>query len=350
MSRMARQTFAAYMEQSLYGPDGYYASGRARSGRGGDYFTAADAGPAFGVLLGALFRQWAQAFSVQPFHLVELGAGSGKLARLLSDAHAPWLYTAVERSPARRRNIPGRVYAAIQDLPECPLTGIVFANELVDAFPVHRVRLRGGRIEEGFVEAGQWCWDEPSTPELARYFTRLGIGLPEGYETEVNLAMGLWMRSMAEALASGFLVLIDYGRPAWQYYAPERSGGTLRGFRGHEVRRDVLSPEMADLTADVEFTSLALDARDAGFEVLAFMEMGSFLMLGARALLEQDAKAKAPAGMRYLLHPEGMGSAFHVLVLGKGLHTEDWVFEGNRMSRLRLPPSPDDARASSPSP
>jgi SAM-dependent MidA family methyltransferase len=111
-----------------------------------------------------------------------------------------------------------------------------------------------------------------------------------------------------------------------------------------------------DITADVDFTSLALDARDAGLEPLAFMEMGTFLMAGARRLLDKgqetrdrgedvsrvsglmsgDRSLSEWAGLRYLVHPEGMGSAFQVLILGKGIDPDDWKFEGNRIKRLGL--------------
>jgi SAM-dependent MidA family methyltransferase len=356
-----RITFAAYMEQALYGPEGYYSSGIAHSGRTGDYFTAPDTGPAFGMLLSAIFAQWARQFAARPFHLIECGAGEGALAQGMiqslqqqdADLCRHLRYDLVERSMARRRildtlmgnsPVPVQVVGQLDELKPRPVAGVLFANELIDAMPVHRVRMHKGRLEEAYVVGAELSsahprevWESPSTPDLADYFDRLNITLPEGYVTEVNLAMRSWIRQAATVLNPGFLVAIDYGRPAWQYYDSDRREGTLRGFREHEVRRDVLAPDVADITADVDFTSLAIDGQQAGFQPLAFMEMGPFLMQGARAILDQgDFKAAAPAGLRYLVHPEGMGSAFHVLVMGKGIDPKDWIFEHNRLPRLGL--------------
>lgn len=349
-------TFAAYMEKALYGPEGYYSSGRARTGREGDYFTAPETGGVFAELLWEIFVGWQARLGSDPFHLVEVGAGEGALAsalvRLPARCRANWNYTAVERSPARRTLLEAasislpRAFRILPDLDvfaQAPVSGCFFANELIDAFPVHRVRRRGGKLEEAFVrpgEAAHLTWGPLSTDALAAYFRRLGIELPEGYETEVNLAMAGWIRSVAPALKQGIVLIIDYGRPARDYYAPERCGGTLRGFRRHRVISDILAvSEPVDLTADVDFTSLALDAREAGLAPLAFMEMGSFLMAGARKLLENGsphAEFKRTA-LRYLIHPEGLGSAFHVLILGKGETVLQWRFEANRLSRLGLP-------------
>src|SRR5258708_890447 len=183
-------------------------------------------------------------------------------------------------------------------------------------------------------------WGSPSTPHLAAYLKRIRVDLPEGYETEINLAMAAWFQMVSQKLQKGLVLLIDYGRPAHQYYDPERSSGTLRAFRGHRVSGDVLTaPGLADLTADVDFTSAALDGRAAGLTPLAFMELGSFLMQGASAL-----QGPPPAGLQYLIHPEGMGSAFHVLILGKGLpQLSEKDFAHNRIARLGLP-SPHLAR------
>jgi SAM-dependent MidA family methyltransferase len=328
-------TFASYMEQALYGPEGYYASGRAQSGRKGDYFTAPDTGPAFGQLLQLIFKQWQAKTGLAPFHVVEAGAGEGALARSLG---GEFPYTAIERSPFRQNKLKSAGFAvrpALEDLAQNPVSGCLLGNELLDAFPVHRVRMNRGKLEEGYVtqDSGlstpHFVWSAPSTPRLAAYFQRLGIELPDGYETEVNLAMSDWFKTAAQALMQGIVLLIDYGRPGHEYYAPERDRGTLRSFRGHRVGEDFFSaPKETDLTADVDFTSAALDARDAGFMPLAFMELGSFLIEGARELT-----APVP-GLKYLIHPEGMGSAFHVLILGKNISMTPADFPNNRLKRL----------------
>ena len=332
------------MEQALYGPDGYYASGRARSGKAGDYFTAPDTGPVFGRLLAAIFSHWQTQFLAEPFELVEVGAGEGALAGPLVAAlgSGRFRYTAVERSPARREALQRlshrphalRVLPDLSALQAEPIRGCLFANELIDAFPVHRVRMRAGKLQEAYVDNKTFDWAEPSTPALEAYLSRLKITLPEGYETEINLAMADWIRAAADSLEQGWVVVIDYGRPAQEYYQPERRTGTLRAFRDHRLADDVLAaPAETDLTADVDFTSLALDARAAGLAPLAFQEMGTFLLEGAHRLgevAESDRRA-----LRYLVHPEGMGAQFHVLILGKQVPAS-WTIEHNRLHRLGI--------------
>ena len=374
-------TFAEYMEQVLYGPEGYYSAGAAKSGRTGDYFTAPDVGAVFGRLLADIFLSWKDKLRVDPFTLIEAGAGEGRLAADILNAE-PFRYIAIERSLSRRealKRIPTvDVYSDLVSAP--PMEGVLFGNELIDAFPVHRVRMKNGRSEEAYVnsprprhagegwgegtvlpssqpspdtrsgEGVQIVWSSPSTPRLQSYFERLGIALPDDYETEVNLAMADWLKEAAQVLQKGLVVLIDYGRPAHEYYAPERTRGTLRAFSKHRVSSEVLDPGTVDLTADVDFTSLALDAREAGFVPLAFMEMGSFLMSAVSAygrmggsanpifdVADTPTRRHANLSLRYLLHPEGLGAAFHVLILGKNIDPAEWMFEHNRMRRLGLP-------------
>jgi SAM-dependent MidA family methyltransferase len=347
-------TFAEHMDRVLYGPEGYYASGKAQSGREGDYFTAPDTGAAFGRLLALTFKAWQAKLGFQPFHLIEAGPGEGALAGRIRES-IDFPYTVIERSPFRRAKLKSAGFEVLPDLSALashPLSGCLFANELLDAFPVHRVRVKNGKLQEAYVEGPgprpqasdrsgpwalspepfRWVWDVPSTPRLAAYFERIGIELPEGYETEVNLAMSKWFVEVSRALHQGLVLLIDYGRPAHAYYAPERDRGTLRSFSAHQVGEDLLSKGDADLTADVDFTSAALDAQAAGLQPLAYMEVGSFLLPAVGAL----PAGAPPSGLKYLIHPDGMGSAFQVLVLGKGVALTPNDFPNNRLSRLGL--------------
>jgi SAM-dependent MidA family methyltransferase len=332
-----RKTFAAHMDHLLYGPDGYYSSGRARSGREGDYFTAADTGPLFGQLLAKTFERWKQQTQIQPFHLIEAGPGEGALVQsirnALKDHEQEFPYTAVERSPVRRAKLEAMV-PTVSDLESLtPRSGCLFGNELLDAFPVHRVRIRDGKLQEAYVDSAKpLLWDDPSTPALQAYLDRLAIDLPEGYETEINLAMESWFQQAARVLQSGILLIIDYGWPARDYYAPERERGTLRTFRRHRVDA-FASEESADITADVDFTSAALAGRAAGFVPLGFQELGSFLLNAAEAMDEKALTRQATA-LQYLIHPEGMGSAFQVLVLAKGVPA--LTLKNNRLQRLGL--------------
>lgn len=335
--------FVEYMEQALYGPAGYYSTGAAKSGKTGDYFTAPDVGEAFGVLLAEVFADWQKRLNAAAFRVVEAGPGEGRLAKDILARH-PFAYTAVEKSASRRQVLESLrpahpTFSVASDLMSLqPFEGVLFGNELIDAFPVHRVQFSGGALKELYYDEKEgkrkFLWKPASTPQLSAYFARLGIALPDRYETEVNLAMKDWLADAARVLTRGLVLLIDYGRPAHEYYAPERTRGTLRAFSKHRVSADFLDPgSMVDLTADVDFTSLALDARDVGFVPLGFMEMGSFLLSGA-ALLQETT---APRGLKYLIHPDGMGAQFHVLILGKGIDPAAWPIEFNRLKRLGLP-------------
>lgn len=339
-------TFADYMNRLLYGPAGYYSTGTAKSGKGGDYFTAPDVGSIFGQLLAEIFSSWKSKWNTDRFSLIEVGAGEGRLALDILKSKV-FRYVAVERSPMRYSHLltlkPHQPSLEVhQDLSELDgegLEGVLFGNELIDAFPVHRVQWKNGNVRELVVdEAGEkprFVWKLPTSPKLADYFERLGISLPDGYETEVNLAMAGWLKAAARVLKKGLVVLIDYGRPAHDYYAPERMRGTLRAFSKHKVSADFLDPSgMVDLTADVDFTSLALDGIEAGFTPLAYMEMGTFLMSALEAGFKPAEADRVR--LKYLLHPEGMGAAFNVLILGKGLNASEWPFEHNRLKRLDL--------------
>jgi SAM-dependent MidA family methyltransferase len=356
-------TVADYMEKVLYGPEGYYGAGVARTGREGDYFTAPDVGPVFGRLLAHIFAGWWNRFEKRPIDWVEVGAGEGRLARVMleclesnfAEQAPPWNYVAVEKSPARRKILkqsaqalrkPFDVLPDLTALSDSSIHGCLFANELIDAFPVHRVRQFEGRFEEAFVQEENnqphLVWREPSSSQLAQYLQRISITLPDDYETEINLAMGNWIQQAARVLDQGVIVLVDYGRPAHDYYAPERHRGTLRGFSQHLVRDPLdLTPGATaapmDWTSDVDFTSLALDAQEAGLEVLAYMDMSSFLMQGAADYVRHPLNASQNhTGLRYLVHPDGMGSQFQVLILGKKADRAVWRFQGNRILRLGL--------------
>ncbi len=361
-------SFAQYMQESLYGPAGYYASGRAASGRAGDYFTAPDVGPVFGRLLAAQLEAWQESLGYRPFAVIEVGAGQGKLAQSIGAAWAAghpsardlFSYTAVEISPARRSCLgelpsrmpcPVQIAATLSELQGKHLRGCIVANELIDAFPVHRLRQHHGRLQEAYVSRRATAgpgelpasifWRDPSTPLLQAYLDRAGIALPDDYETEINLQMADWLRDASAVLAEGLVLLIDYGRPAHEYYAPGRKRGTLRGFRRHHVQSDVLSaPGTMDLTADVDFTGLALDGLAAGFQPLGFIELGTFLLPSAERLMHSGqwsaTDRRATNGLRYLIHPDGMGATFHVLILGKGISSQRVRIAHNRLSRLGL--------------
>ena len=351
-------TVAAFMEMALYHPAlGYYARAPRRTGRAGDFYTSVDVGPQFGALLAVQIdemRRLHAADGTSGFDLVEAGAGNGQLARDVLDAaesafpalHAAARLTLVETSPAARAAQAetlgphrDRLHAGAAALPD-RISGVIVANELLDALPTHAVTMTEDGLREVYVDADGGRFVEragpPSTPALGRHLDRLGVSPEPGWRGEVNLAAVDWVRTAARRLTRGFLVLIDYGHPAPELYAGHHASGTLTTFQRHLVdaagtdpdRRDgpawLADPGERDITSHVDFTSVERAARDEGLDVLGFVDQTRFL-LGLGALDDPAASADTADALRRrlalktLLAPGGLGGTHRVLMLGKGV-------------------------------
>jgi len=204
---------------------------------------------------------------------------------------------------------------------------------LLDAFPVHRVLVRGGHLRElcvGLNDAGDFVWSErePTTARLSEHFARLGVTLTEGHIVEVNLAAEEWIAEAAGALVRGYVVTVDYGAEAAELFqTPERAGGTLRGFRSHAFVADVLTaPGEHDLTTTINWTALRRAGEAAGLETITHARQDEFLLragaldelesLAARASTESE-RLQLRLGAREMILPGGMGQSFQVLVQKK---------------------------------
>lgn len=353
-----RLTFAEFMDLALYDPEcGYYSSGRvAIGGAGGDFFTSASLGPDFGELLAEQFAQlWELLGTPEPFTLLEMGAGTGALAadilgysqRQLPAFFAALHYTIVERSPMLRQRQQERLAPWCQaceirwldwsEIAADSLLGCAFANELIDALPVHLVEVVGDRLQEIYVACREDQFvevrDALSTPELAAYFPEFGLDIPgatypQGYRTEVNLAARRWLATVASKLQRGYLLTIDYGYPAAKYYHPQRSRGTLQCYSRHRRHSDPYTTVgECDITAHINFTDLERYGAPLGLEPVGFTQQGLFLMaLGLGDRLANLAATCADPGellrRRDALHqaidPSGLGN-FGVLLQGKNL-------------------------------
>ncbi|MFN3337096.1 MAG: class I SAM-dependent methyltransferase [Thermomicrobium sp.] len=346
IERTGPVTFARFMELALYDPDyGYYATA-VRVGRCGDYLTAPEAHPIFGwVIARQLWELWDLLDRPAPFMLIEYGPGTGTLAlslfeylaRTAPDFLERLRYRPVEVSrsafDALVDRLVDRGFASLLTLEQYDaVTGVVLANEVVDALPVHRVCWHKDQLWELFVD-----WDgerlvevfgPPSTGELAHWLERLGVQLREGQTTELCLAMVDWVEDVARVLARGYVLVLDYGYPAPERYDPVRfPKGTVRTYFRHSVGDDPLqSPGEQDITAHVDFTMLGLAAQERGFTVLGLTTQAEFLaQAGLGELLVQLQREPGMTAERYLaaraaalhlLDPAGMGR-FRVLLLGK---------------------------------
>jgi SAM-dependent MidA family methyltransferase len=336
-------SFARFMELALYAPGlGYYSAGSTKLGDGGDFVTA----PELSVLFGrCLARQLAQLMESGIRDIIEVGAGSGALARDLLQTLAalkrlPERYLILEVSADLRERQRHRIAQAVPELidrvlwldtlPE-NMHAIVIGNEVLDALPTHIVRARGnGHIDEAGVgihargETFERIYRPAREPLLA---AAQALDLPADYETEINLAAPAFVKSFAESIQRGVLLFFDYGFPVAEYYHLQRSQGTLMCHYRHHAHDDPLVlVGLQDITTHVDFTTVADAAIDAGHTVLGYTTQAQFLInCGITDLLAaysvDDARAWAPlaAAAQKLLSPAEMGELFKVLAFGRGV-------------------------------
>jgi SAM-dependent MidA family methyltransferase len=358
LRRSGPMPFSRYMQLCLYHPEfGYYMQDRERTGVKGDYFTSADLHPIFARLLA---RQAAEMWDLlgrpQKFAWVEMGFGRGLLAReflyfaakAMPDFSAALDYVAIEPGQSRRERLLNRAAAeglrlrVTESLEELdPVTGCFFSNELVDAFPVSVVTRSGGKLKEVYVTAEGDALREKLGPisdtAIAAAVARYANQLEEGSRVEVSLAAIQWIRSVAEKLARGFVVTIDYGDLAERLYTPNRPRGTLLAYRRHATWEDFYAdPSERDLTAHVNFSSLIDAGREAGLEFTGLTTQEKFLMaLGEETQFSdlyeagqsEIEKLQARLKLKRLIYPgepdgpSGMGTIFKVLIQHREVNT-----------------------------
>ena len=344
--------FVRFMELALYHPQfGYYMRppdpGTERIGWTGDFYTSPDVHPFLGR---ALARQAAQADALlgypDPFTVVEMGPGKGLLAQHFLAAAGQQSasfsrrlrYVLIERSPAMRslqqqRLQPWLAEAGkvtwvenVSSLAPDSVTGLMFSNELVDAFPVHRIEKVGGETREIFVEIHEGGFVESLKPvsdsAIHDYLRQLKTELPDGYRTEINLLAPVWMKHVATSLRRGLVITIDYGHSAQELYGPERSKGTFLCYHSQMTSEDpYLRVGQQDMTAHVDFTTLATVGEAAGLAVTGFTNQMSFLMgLGVEEMIgELEAESPEFRAAIHLLKPDGMGRTFKILIQHKDI-------------------------------
>jgi SAM-dependent MidA family methyltransferase len=341
--------FTRFMEICLYHPNyGYYSSGRAGRGREGDYYTSPTVHPVFGALLGKQLAQMWRLLGEGAFEMVEVGGGEGYLCLDILDylqRHEPQLYDLlryrmVEISPVYIEKQKGLLSAhrtkvtwdSIADVDAMKVEGCFLSNELVDAFPVHRVVVEKGELKEIYVDLdkGQFVevQSDPSTPELEAYFQRLGITLTEGQGAEVNLEALRWIEGVAKGLKRGFAITIDYGYQAQELFSSHRKDGTFMCYRGHRALSDPYSHlGLQDMTSHVNFTSLIIWGEGCGLGLTGVVPQYRFLL--ALGILKEAARMDEGQGsweamnerltLKNLILPGGMGETFKVLIQHKGI-------------------------------
>lgn len=345
MDRISREgpvTFEGFMEMALYYPGlGYYAAEPARIGKAGDFYTSPHVSALFGATLGRQMEEmWRLLGCPSDFTIVEMGAGAGFLALDLLDfladkpVYGCITYVVIELNPAsqqvQRERLQGHAgkVSWFTRLDECePFTGCFLSNELFDALPVRIVDMNYGLMEV-MVGASNGRLIEtrrPAPDELKDYLDEFGVSLEESYRTEINLRMKELLLELGNLIEAGFILTVDYGFPAPEYYSPERNRGTLLAYRGHRASDDVLSHAgEQDLTAHVNFSALKKWGQEAGFQTLGFAGQGAYLVsLGIHELmpayLGDPPEAAALSQVKQLILPQGLGETHKVVVQSKGV-------------------------------
>jgi SAM-dependent MidA family methyltransferase len=331
--------FARYMEMTLYTPGlGYYSAGAQKFGEAGDFITAPEISPLFGQCIA---KQIADVLDhLEGGDILEFGAGSGRLAvdilTALSKSNSlPNHYYILEVSASLK----ARQQALIaQQLPEFAervvwldklpenFSGVILANEVLDAMPVHKFRQGDSGILERFVS----CQDkfaetfDQASDEVIQAVDELGIQLAAGYTSEINMLLPAWMNSLASCLKQGVVLLIDYGFVRREYYHPDRHMGTLTCHYRHHSHDDVfLYPGLQDITAHVDFTAVAQAALAANLQVSGFATQAHFLMSCGLMTMTDDLSKDVQASyqtaqeIKKLVLPSEMGELFKVMALSK---------------------------------
>jgi SAM-dependent MidA family methyltransferase len=339
-------TFARYMHLALYEPGlGYYSAGTRKFGAAGDFITSPEVAPVFSRCLAVQCEEILRATGGD---IMELGAGSGAMAAgLLKELERrgalPHRYRILDVSADLRERqratieslVPG-LRERVEWLDRLPDShvGVIVANEVLDAMPVERFVVRSGEpLAQGVsCDTGQLHWTEaPASPALGDAVRRierdLGVAFPEGYASEVNLALGDWLASLASALARGAMIFTDYGLPRRELYQRERCDGTLLCHFRHRFHDDPFArPGLQDITSWVDFTAVAESAVAAGLTVAGYTTQAHFLIGNGLAdfianVADLDVASRVALSRQAMLLtlPGEMGERFKAMALARNV-------------------------------
>jgi SAM-dependent MidA family methyltransferase len=335
-------SFHDYMEMCLYYPElGYYTSIRPKIGSNGDFYTSATLTPVFGALMAKKITQMWDDLDRQPFSIVEIGAGNGQLCLDIltylsyhnNALYDQLTYFILEKSPVMVSLEKSRICSpkvqwinSLCDLPR--ITGCILSNELLDNFAVHLVQMEDSLMEV-MVDYQHGSFTEilmPASTAQEEYLNALGLMLPPGFRTEINLGAIEYLKQTAERMQRGFLMTIDYGYLSDQLMNPNKRAGTLVSYHHHKVNdRFYENPGEQDITAHVNFSALLFWGEQYGWREEIYTCQGSFLLnLGFIKMLEQSLAheqdialaARKAAVLNHVLIYD-MGSKFKVLILEK---------------------------------
>lgn len=359
-------TFEAFMQMALYHPGmGYYSSPQTTIGRDGDFYTSPHLHPVFGAMIGRqLMEMWIMMGRPLSFDAVEIGAGAGYLSRdifdyLFKPSGAPstsqdksdfvnslryiivepydhfqerqekLLKDLAEISKVEKRTAANKKISWVKSVNELnDINGCIFSNELLDAFPVHLVKM-DNTLKEVYVtydgEKFKEKLDDISTADLAHYINLQHIELQPGYRTEVNLQIRRWLEDVNKALSRGFLLTIDYGYTAREYYSSDRTNGTLLCYYKHLFNENPYQRiGKQDITAHVNYSSLRIWGEEFGLKTIGYCPQGTFLVASGIDEVITELYSGSPdyfseiSKIKGLIVPQGMGDSHRFMVQFKG--------------------------------
>jgi len=343
--------FETFMDMALYHPEhGYYASSVSSLGREGDFFTSPHLHPVFGAMIGRqLCEMWQTMGKPPEFDIIEMGAGHGYLAKDIFD----YLQSASENMSAFLDSARYRIvepYAhfekkqrtvlddSMQNQPNITwvralselkdIKGCIFSNELLDAFPVHLIKVNE-MVREIYVSHSSDKFVEEINDvrlsDIQEYINTFAQKLPAGYRTEINLRIKKWLEDVADVLKEGFVLTIDYGYSAKEYYSDDRTGGTLLCYHKHTLNDSPYrNIGQQDITAHVNFSSLKLWGDALGLKTVGYCPQGTFLTsagideLIVRLYSDSADYLSEISKIKRLIFPQGMGESHNVMIQYKG--------------------------------
>jgi SAM-dependent MidA family methyltransferase len=339
-------TFKDFMEMALYHEKyGYYSKSYSPIGKNGDFITSPHTHCLYGALHARQIEEFWNILDRGAFTVVEMGAGTGYLAKdILSFLSHREIFQSINyiiiehKSEAVLyqkeilRPFINKVnwVKRLSDLD--PVTGCLVSNELLDAFSVHLIQKESSGFKEVYIDFKDWdnhaeVIEKLSNAQLDEYVKELPSDIPEGYRTEVNLAIKTWSSEVSGIISKGFVVTIDYGYTRKEYFHPARNRGTLLAYRNHHVSEELYDrPGEQDLTAHVNFSDLHRWGKEVGFNTMGYVLQWAFLAgLDFEKTLKEVSGGKVDpfspelAAVKMLLLPQGMGESHKVLVQGKGV-------------------------------
>ena len=345
-----RISFARYMELALYAPGlGYYSGGSQKIGAAGDFVTAPEISSMFSECLSNQIRQVLTGLAISDNACVlEVGAGSGRMAAdILTSLEQhnvlPAQYMILELSAQLKQRqfetlqklVPHLLSRIvwIEQLPEQDFCGVVVANELLDAMPVHKFVLKEKKLHEYYVtwidDHLDWVIGDLSIADIELRLTSFQKEFVEGYTSEVNLAASAWINTVGRLMRRGMILVIDYGYPRHEYYHPQRISGTLMCHYRHRMHDDpFLYPGLQDITAHVDYTAIALAALETDLKISGYTTQAHFLIdCGLADIAEkrfsEDIKQQiiTSGQIKKLTLPSEMGEIVKVVALTRDYST-----------------------------